>query len=209
MTVVSNTAKPRVRSIVSERVEKLQARFLADSSVARAQIAQLRHAARSEPGTVPAVWDLTAYPVSDFAPDEPTSEERAVHNALCLYAIAQQGNSYGVHKGRSRTNRGGFGDAVRSLAWQSGQEESRFRRRFNAAVSSDSYDELLVHVTALVRQIFSSKLAITLDFGELARDLQRFQDSDGAGQVRRRWARQYATRPTTREESSSQTESSK
>lgn len=200
MTISNDASGPDVHTIVTGRIKTLQARFLADSSEARAQIAQLRHAARSEPGTVPAVWDVTSYPVPGWAPDEPTPEERAVHNALCLYAVAQQGNSYAVHKGRSRTNRGGFGDAVRSLAWQSGQEESRFRRRFDAAVSSDSYNELLTHVTALIRQIFSSKLAITMDFGELAKDLHVFQFPDGNGQVRRRWARQYATPSFPRDE---------
>ncbi|MFT0848974.1 type I-E CRISPR-associated protein Cse2/CasB [Actinomycetaceae bacterium L2_0104] len=209
MSTGNNAESPNVGSVVAGRIERLQASFLRDSSTARAQIAQLRHAARSEPGTVPTVWDLTSYPVSDRAPDEATAEERAVHDAMCLYAISQQGNSYGAHKRGSQTVRGGFGDAVRSLAWQSGQEESRFRRRFNAAVSSDSYDELLVHVTALIRQIFSSKLAITMDFGELAKDLRTFHYPDSAGQVRRRWARQYATPPFAQEESSAQPDSSK
>lgn len=206
---VNNTASPAVQAIVTQRIEQLQNALLNDSSTARALVAQLRHAARSEPGTVPTIWDLTSYPVSDQAKDEPTFDERAIHDALCLYAIAQQGTSSGVHKVKSKTDRGGFGDAVRSLAWQNGQEESRFRRRFNAAVTSDSYDELLSHVTALIRQIFSSKLAITIDFGRLAKDLQDFQYTDGANRVRRRWARQYATLPFTRDKSASQSDSPK
>lgn len=209
MTIENNAEQLSVRSIVNERVEQLQALFLADSSTARAQIAQLRHASRTAPGTDPTVWDLTSYPVSKWASDEPTYEEHAVHDALCLYAIAQQGNSYAIHKKSDRTNHRGFGNAVRFLAWQSGQEESRFRRRFNAAVTSDSYDELLAHVTALIRQIFSSKLSITMDFGELPEDFKAFQFPDGASRVRRRWARQYATPPSLRDESVSQSDSSK
>lgn len=194
MTSQENASKsPRVETIVNRRIEPLQAAFLAGGSTARAQMAQLRHAAREEPGTSPSVWELTSYPVSELAPDAPTPEERAVHDAMCLYAIAQQGNSYGVHEPRRRSNRVGFGDAVRLLAWQGGQEETRFRRRFNATVTSDSYDELVTHVTALIRQIFSSKLSIKLDFGVLAKDLRSIQYPDGANQVRRRWARQYAS----------------
>lgn len=209
MSTDSKPERQDVRSFVAKRVEGLQALFLADDSTARAQLAQLRHAAEKEPGTYPAVWDLTSYPVSKWASDEPTYEEHAVHNALCLYAIAQQGNSYAIHKKSDKTNHGGFGNAVRFLAWQSGQEESRFRRRFNAAVTSDSYDELLTHVTALVRQIFSSKLTITMDFARLATDLLDFQHPEGASRVRRRWARQYATPPLRRDESVSQSDSSK
>ena len=209
MTIENNTAQISVRSIVNKRIEQLQDSFLKDSSTARAQIAQLRHASRTAPGTDPAVWDLTSYPVSKWASDEPTYEERAVHDALCLYAIAQQGNSYAIHKKSDKTNHGGFGNAVRFLAWQSGQEDSRYRRRFNAAVTSDSYDELLTHVTALVRQIFSSKLTITMDFARLATDLLDFQYPEGASRVRRRWARQYATPPVPRDESVSQSDSSK
>ncbi len=209
MTIENNTTQISVRSIVNKRIEQLQESFLKDSSTARAQIAQLRHASRTAPGTDPAVWDLTSYPVSKWASDEPTYEEHAVHNALCLYAIAQQGNSYAIHKKSDKTNHGGFGNAVRFLAWQSGQEESRFRHRFNAAVTSDSYDELLTHVTALVRQIFSSKLTITMDFARLATDLLDFQHPEGASRVRRRWARQYATPPLPRDESVSQSDSSK
>lgn len=209
MNVNNNVKKQDVGAFVARRVEELQASFLADSSTARAQIAQLRHAAKKEPGTVPAIWDLTSYEDSDNLPDEPTREERAVHDALCLYAIAQQGHPLAVHQRRSKTNWGGFGNAVRSLAWQSGQEEPRFRRRFNAAVSSDSYDELLTHITSLIRQIFSSRSGITIDFGELAKDLRAFQYPDGAGQIRRHWARQYATPSFSRDKSASQPDSSK
>ena len=61
----SSSTPPPVRKLVNERVKSLQARFLADESTARAELAQLRHAARQEPGTIPAVWELTSYPVSD------------------------------------------------------------------------------------------------------------------------------------------------
>lgn len=187
---------PRVSTLVDQRIEQLQRGYLDESSTARAMLAQLRHAAGAQPGSVPEVWEITAYPVPDYASDNPTFEERAVHTALTLYAIAQRGNSRAVHERSSEGSNHGFGNAVRTLAWQTGEEESRFRRRFNAAVTSDSYDELIQHVTSLTRLIFSSKLSITLDFGSLAEDLLTFQFPDGPEKVRRRWARQYATRPS-------------
>ena len=189
------TAIPRVGVVVNQRVEQLQRSFLGDSATARALLAQLRHAARKPPGFAPEVWNITSYPVSEYASDAPTFEEHAVHDALTLYAIAQQGNPYAVHERSDRVHQHGFGNAVRALAWQSGAEESRFRRRFNAAVTSESYDELLQHVSSLFRQIFKSKLRISLDFGALAEDLFTFQLPDGPERVRRRWARQYATPP--------------
>lgn len=188
-------ATPNVGTLVGQRIERLQGSFLNNSSTTRALLAQLRHAASKPPGSVPEIWDITAFPVPEFAPDAPTFAENAVHDAMTLYAIAQQGNTRAVHKHSEQGNRRGFGDAVRALAWQSGAEEQRFRRRFNAAVTSESYEELVKHVVSLVRQIFRSGLNITLDFGSLATDLFVFQLPDGPQTVRRRWARQYAARP--------------
>lgn len=186
---------PRVRTLVTQRIEQLQERFLKDSSTARALLAQLRSAASRPPGSVPAVWELTSFPVSQYVSDSPTFEENAVHDAMILYAIAQQGNSRGVHRRSESGSPQGFGDAMTSLARQQESNHGAVQRRFSAAATSESYDELVRHVRPLIRQLSNSDLNITLDFGLLADDFLVFQSPDGPQRIRRRWARQFNPRP--------------
>lgn len=173
-------------AVVDQRVRNLQRMYIANtSSPARALLAQLRNAVGSEPGAVPAVWDLTvgALPGPDRPTDDPTREENAAHAALTLYAYHQQSRTDPMHV------RGvGLGTAVRRLAAATGNEVA-VRRRFDAVATATSFAETTHHLRGLVTQLRGARLP--LDYGLLADDLVTLQTPDRADRVRLRWAREY------------------
>jgi len=152
-------------------------------------LAKLRANVGREPGTDESIWAYTMEGVSPEARDDgPTRAERAVHTALTLYAAHQQSRQQSAH-----ISGVGFGQAVKRLEGKNGEGNqnsiSPVRRRFNAVVTSASYDELTYHLRGLIRQMRGAD--IKLDYGLLAQDLFDFQCSGRADDVRRRWARQY------------------
>lgn len=173
---------------VGRRIDRLQTAVMADRSQAVATVAQLRHSVTKEPGSVPAIWELTV----DGLPgriygDEPTYEERAAHAAMTLYAVHQQSRDQPMHQSGV-----GFGQAARRLAARDGNrgdDEKPVRRRFNAAATATTLAEALHHLRGLVGQLRQAK--IPLDYAMFADDLFIYQFPDGADTVRRRWGRQY------------------
>lgn len=177
-----------VGRLVDSRVARLQDAITggADAPWARAVLAGLRSAVRREPGSVSEVWEWTSVPVDEHAPDAPTREEWAVHAALCLYALHQQGRSDPMHRPGQ-----GLGQAVRLLAGTDSDLDSPVRRRFAKVVTATSIDECLHHLRGLVTQFRSAQPPIGLDYAMLADDLVRLQQPGGASSVRLRWSRQY------------------
>lgn len=177
-----------VGRLVDSRVGRLQDAITggADAPWARAVLAGLRSAIRREPGSVSEVWEWTSVPVDEHASDKPTHEEWAVHAALCLYALHQQGRSDPVHRPGQ-----GLGQAVRLLAGSDSDLGSPVRRRFAKVLTATSIDECLHHLRGLVTQFRSAQPPIGLDYGMLADDLVRLQQPGGAASVRLRWSRQY------------------
>ncbi len=174
--------------VVDNRVTRLQDAITggSDAPWARAALAGLRSAIRQEPGSSPQVWEWTSVEVDDRAPDVPTREEWAVHAALCLYAVHQQGRPEKMHRPGQ-----GLGQAVRQLAGPDSGPDSPVRRRFAKVLTATSTEECLHHLRGLVTQFRSVQPSIGLDYGMLADDLVRLQQPAGAPAVRLRWSRQY------------------
>lgn len=174
--------------LVDGRITRLQeaATGSVDAPWVRAVLASLRSAVRQEPGSVPEVWEWTEVDVGDHAQDGPTPEEWAVHAALCLYAIHQQGRPEKMHR------RGqGLGAAVRELAGGDAGLDSPVRRRFAKVLTAGSTEECLHHLRGLVTQFRGAQPSIGLDYAMLADDIFRLQQPGGAPTVRLRWSRQY------------------
>lgn len=174
--------------LVDGRVSRLQeaATGSVDAPWARAVLAGLRSAVRQEPGSVPEVWEWTEVEVGPHASDDPTPEEWAVHAALCLYAIHQQGRPDKMHRQGH-----GLGGAVRELAGGDAGLDSPVRRRFAKVLTAGSTEECLHHLRGLVTQFRSAQPSIGLDYAMLAEDILRLQQPGGAPAVRLRWSRQY------------------
>jgi CRISPR type I-E-associated protein CasB/Cse2 len=113
------------------------------------------------------------------------------HMAMTLFAMHQQGNNP-RNKPMSMPGREfHLGSAVRKLVTESGGEdaEAPIKRRFDAAVTSESPEELYRHLRGII-QLLRSKY-IPLDYPQLADDLLNFQNPDRRDGVRLKWGRSY------------------
>lgn len=173
-----------VGKLVNARVTKLQEGYLAGTSTARRDLAALRRAVGREPGEMPEVWALTDVP-GPTRQEDPTADEWAVHIALCLYGLHQQGRSQPAHEpGRP------FAQAVRSLTGDQA-ENSPVWRRFTAALLADDIEAMREHLLGIVGQMRSAKAYTPFDYAGLADDLDRIQHPEAVPAVRLRWQRDF------------------
>lgn len=169
------------------RFVKNQIRQLNDKkeSSERAILAKLRRGIGKSPGSTPELWEITLKNMPEFTTnqDEPTRSEWAVHTALTLYALHQQG------KERCMSEDGGrLGVSLRRLI-KNEDDEKRIKRRFDAAATSDSLEEFSHHLRGLIQILKSEE--IPLDYPSLAEDLYRYQIPEARDAVRLRWGRDF------------------
>lgn len=70
-------------------------------------------------------------------------------------------------------------------------DKKAFDRRFNAMITSNSYDHLIDSLRSLVK-IIKAKSSLLIDYGQLAQDLTTFQISkDGQQQIKLAWSQAY------------------
>ncbi|GLZ28138.1 hypothetical protein Lesp02_03280 [Lentzea sp. NBRC 105346] len=143
-------------------------------------LAAMRRGLGRQPGSVPQMWRLYQAIVAD----EHSPRLAAEHAALCLFGVHQQSQRTPMHKPGT-----GLGKALRDLSRRDGVSEEAVARRFNAAATATSFDELVAHLRGLVTLLRTH--AIPLDYTTLLTDLLRWSDPDGQAQVRRRWGMQY------------------
>jgi CRISPR system Cascade subunit CasB len=159
-----------------------------DTSATTALLAKLRKNIVQAPGGDSDLWAITISGVpGEPHGDKATREEWAVHIAVTLFALHQQGKSNPSHVAGL-----GLGHAVSRLEWLIGRPEEGVgpvRHRFNAVVTSQDITELRHHLRGMVSQLRSAD--IPLDYGMLADDLFAFQNPNRADDIRRRWARQF------------------
>lgn len=197
----TGTSKPvsnrqAVITHTARKLNVLSSGISSGTSTSKAHLARLRRAVNEAPGAVPEVWgitlgDLPAQLVGRT--DVPSPGETAVHNALALFAVQQQGKSEFMHRQWQ-----GLGSAVREYILsndpQGGfDEDSPILRRFNALSTSDSVDELLWHLRSLITQLRDS--SVHLDFAELAANVYDFHYPEARDRVRLSWGRQLYTTP--------------
>lgn len=192
-----------IAEFVSSRVLSLQNQVLSDHRAgATAQLAHLRQAVGSEPGSSPAIWGLTLDGLDPTARgDVPTRKEVAAHIALTLYAVHQQSKSRPMHVAGV-----GLGQAVSRLAGPAGSDgHAAVRRHFDAAATAIAIGELSHHLRGLVSRLRAED--IPLDYARLARNIWRFQQDGGPDAVRREWGRDFYRRKQTSAGTSSATSS--
>jgi len=168
-----------------------------DSSWSRGMLAKLRRGVGKNPSEAPEIWEITLSELPDdllykgrtekaFA----TEAEWAVHTALTLYAVQQQGNSHTVSAGK---NSGGlsFGSAIRRLILPDGSNEEAIKRRFDAIITSSDLSELSHHARGLIQLMKASLTSITLDYPEFAKDLYFYQFKEDRNRVRLKWGQDF------------------
>ena len=162
-----------------------------NDSLVKAMLANLRRGVGRKPGSMPEIWDLTleGLPEEFMSKDGfPTKEEWAVHIALTLFALHQQGRNI---KTESMNNRDiSFGKAVRSLAADEA-DIPRVKRRFDAALKADDIEGLAYYTRSLIQLLKSNDTSF--NYPMLAKDLYLFQTND-KDVVRLSWGQDFYRR---------------
>lgn len=193
-----------------ETVYKVTSRILGklnntlETSATRASLAHLRNSIGYDISHTVEIWKdvFSEMPIEFLSRDGlVTKEENAVFVALQLYALHQQGSSDSVHakeqisakesidgtEGRISVRKHNIGHSLKTL--RDPVEYSGIDRRFNAMITSSSFQELIVHLRHLV-SILKSKSKAKVNYARLADDLFWYQNGKKE-QVRLRWGQSY------------------
>jgi len=160
-----------------------------NDTVVRAELARLRRGIGKLPGSMPELWDITIKDLPEILvgkDEKPSYGEWAVYTTLTLFALHQQGKDL---KSQCMNQEGMFlGKAVRTLI-QTSEDENRVKRRFDAAATSNSMEEIAHHLRGLIQLLKSEN--IPLDYPKLTEDLYRFQFPEARDNVRLMWGREF------------------
>ena len=177
----------QVKRYVEHQLAKMSGS--SNESATRSLLANLRRGIGEKPGSVPALWGITfdGLPESLCGTDtSPSRAEWAVHTALTLYALHQQGKEM---KHQPMHQKGAtLGKSLRKLI-NNDEEEKRVKRRFDAAATSDSLEEFSHHLRGLIQLLKSQ--SVPLDYASLAENLYWFQSPDQRDMVRLGWGRDF------------------
>lgn len=198
----NNAQKPEqlMLAYMHGRICSIQNDYLSASGKPRGarKLAALRHALLMPIGSNADAWPLEfeglpAELVGRGA--EPSRAEIAVHAALTLYAVHQQGKTKPMYVPGAEHS---FGAALRQLVCcdkerYSNLEEGEMPRKFRAFITADSMEETLHHARQLVQQLRADEIPV--DYARFAAQLYTLQSPYTADKVRLAWGREYSRIP--------------
>jgi CRISPR system Cascade subunit CasB len=152
-----------------------------------AALAKLRRGIGKPPGASPEVWEYTLAELPENLAGkagEPSEAEWAIHLALTLFALHQQGNPDLVIAQQIS-----FGQAVSWLIDSNNNNESGIKARFDAALTAKGINEFANHARSLVQLMKAKK--VSMDYPLFAKDLFDYQFVDSQDRVRLRWGEAY------------------
>ena len=117
-----------------------------------------------------------------------TYEENAILTTLQLYAIHQQSEVYSVNNTEKKDGWDNVGESIAEI-----RTEDNFLsldRRFNAMITSQSFEELSNHLRQLIKILKGSKDIVKINYPKLSRDLYDFARGYDE-RVRLNWSRAY------------------
>ena len=183
-----------VTAYVGSRVSRLQNGVLSQRHDAIADMARLRRAANTTPGSDPDVWVVEF----DGMPDEligrgpePSHAEWAVHAALTLYAQHQQSKSTEMHRVDREHGTYKFGNAMRELVARTtrGDDEPMMPRRLQSMMKAQKIEGTIHYARQLVSLLRAN--SIPIDYGLFAGQLLEHQNPCRQEYVRREWSREW------------------
>lgn len=161
-----------------------------DSSAGKATLANLRHSIGRPLSESIGVWSL----MLEDLPEEflgkkgwLTMEEQAILTTLQFYALHQQGESKSVLLKDEESVWQNIGYSLSSL--RKGEETLAVDRRFNALITSATYEELTHHLRQMI-QLLKSKTSEKINYAKLANDLFWFLRGYDEN-LRLNWSRSY------------------
>ena len=176
-----------LESFVTGKISSLTSSLPSLEPKHRAALAKLRRGVGGEPGELPEVWEITLANLPEELLGqnvEATWAEQAIHTALTLFALHQQGNTELV----SRKNIS-FGTAVRRLVQPDKGNEQTIKRRFDAALTSKDFLEFSRHARSLIQ--IAKANDVYMDYPRFAKDLYFFQNPESRTKIMLKWGQDF------------------
>lgn len=154
----------------------------------KAAMAELRHGIGKEPGDMPQLWGILCEGMPDKWMREDgivSFEERAVYDAVTLYALHMQGKDSTADMD-TRERR--IGNAI-ALLGSDNDEKERIRKRFLILFSRPDLEGLAYYLRGMIAML--RKENIGFDYAALAADFYRYQFPESAVNVRLSWGQDY------------------
>lgn len=172
-----------VKAAVQSRIASLNIQEGKDFSPStKATLARLRHAVSEPLGAHPELFNFFYRGLTNLN----SKEEQAVFDALCLFALHQQGRDTLMHQ--QGINLGGALAKLQALNGES-YDDSAVLRRVNTLLGSNSGEELVVQLRHIVPQF--RKVSVPLDYAQLAADLYYYNSEKGRMNTRLSWSRKF------------------
>ena len=180
----------RADAVYCQTVQRLSRLLVGEDAVVRGRLANLRRGAGQRPGNDPRVWGIL---FSELPEDMlgkggvPSKEEWAIHTALTLYAVHQQGIDPRQHS----MNQDGISLGGAASRLTGGDEDTRERiaRRFHQVVLAPDMNAMVYYLRSFVQLLKAADIG--LDYPRLAKDLYLYQTSGGASSVRLQWGQDF------------------
>lgn len=186
---MSTENKITVMSVMQKILIKL--RSISEYSSGKALLAKIRNSIGKPINEAFEIWPLLFenLPEEFLGREESASkEELAILTAIQLFALNAQGSMNSFEKTDEDTVSKNFGYFMRQI--KDPEDSTSLDRRFNAMITSTTFDELSNHLRHMVK-IFKSKAPnIFIDYVTLADDLYWYL-SGKEERVRLSWAREY------------------
>ena len=190
MKSMSESRADAVYRQTEQRIFKILA---GDDAVVRGRLANLRRNAGRRPGDDPRVWGIlfSELPEEMLGKNgEPSREEWAMHTALTLYALHQQGNDPRQHN-MNRPNVS-LGRAASQLVGGDEDARERIARRFHQVALAQDLPTMIYYLRGLVQLCCSADIG--MDYPRLAKDLYLYQIPGGDASVRLQWGQDFYQR---------------
>lgn len=163
-----------------------------DSSATKATLANLRNSISKPYSQTIGVFS-TFY---KYLPDSFISEygdlsyqEKAIITTLQIFSIHQQGNSQSVFLEADDENKyKNIGYALKVL--RTDENAKSTDRRFNAMISTDTFEDLTFHLRQLV-SLLKSRSDQKVNYAKLAQDLYYLQIPSMRENIKLSWAKEY------------------
>lgn len=185
---MGNQGKNQIDVVTNKILYKFNA--ISGTSEGKATFAKLRNSIGKPLSETIEVWSL----LFEYLPEEflgidqkISSEEKAILTTLQLYALHQQGLSTGV----LMENEEGYKNIGYSLKnMRKGDDIVSTDRRFNAMITSSSFEELIYHLRHMIKLLKSRSPEIRINYAKLSKDLYWFLRGYDE-KLRLAWAREY------------------
>ncbi len=188
--------KSRADTVYQQTKLRLSRLVSGDDGTVRERLANLRRGAGRMPGEDPRAWsilfsELPEEMLGQYG--EPSREEWAIHTALTMFALHQQGRSLKEHSMHQEDVSLG-GAAANLVAVEGGDDDARERvaRRFHQIVLAQDMPTLTYYLRTFIQLLRSAEIG--LDYARLAKDLFLYQFQDQVPSVRLMWGQDFYRR---------------